>query len=467
MLELLQQPVLAYLKRCTCSAHADVVAQLQPENSATSSSSEQQESTAIASNSNTDATNSSTNSSSSSSAAQCPFAGAITTGTSNINATDDSTTATTSGSIAYSTYSRVTADGAVAMTECPLGFGSKKNRPSYTGVPRINLQALALHAGGQSDAPPAASDTTTTASDSDSATVQVQKPRLLSLKGKVYDVSSSAAFGSGGPLQCLVCAHVTHTLPRVTRSAHATTCAVIVYAACCPMVSMDTHDVVTNVGHDASRALATSDYQLTIVLYDWQSFCAIGDCSAQAGALDKPLAGITFDEHKHLEQWHLELQASFPLVALLSDSDYASLFNSANSSTNSTATTSYTTDSDSASSSADSSVERCAHERQEAAAVLHSCIDARDAAGLEICLQEHKDFVNSACPRTRLSPLHKAVETCIHCEQPTALSMLISVSVKLDIFQIFQRTIHLHTAVQQCAAMHRAAVASIMQRQML
>jgi hypothetical protein len=46
-------------------------------------------------------------------------------------------------------------------------------------------------------------DSATTASDSGSATVQKQKPRLLSVKGKVYDVSSSAAFGSGGPLQCL------------------------------------------------------------------------------------------------------------------------------------------------------------------------------------------------------------------------------------------------------------------------
>jgi hypothetical protein len=129
---------------------------------------------------------------------------------------------------------------------------------------------------------------------------------------------------------------------------------------------------------------------LTIVLYDWQSSCAINNCSAQAGALDKPLAGISFDEHKHLEQWHLELQASFPLVALLSDNDYTSLFNSANNSSNSTTTTSNTTDSDSADSSADSSVERSAHERKEAAAVLHSCIDARDASGVEICLQEHK-----------------------------------------------------------------------------
>jgi hypothetical protein len=54
-------------------------------------------------------------------------------------------------------------------------------------------------------------DNTITTSDNDSATVQVQKPRLLSVKGKVYDVSSSAAFGSGGPLQCLgmhACAHI-------------------------------------------------------------------------------------------------------------------------------------------------------------------------------------------------------------------------------------------------------------------
>jgi hypothetical protein len=127
-------------------------------------------------------------------------------------------------------------------------------------------------------------------------------------------------------------------------------------------------------------------------------FCLTNKCSAQAGALDKPLAGITFDEHKHLEQWHLELQASFPLVALLSDSDYASLFNSANSSTNSTTTASYTEDdsqtavgaNNTADGSAEWSAERSAHERKQAAAVLHRCIDARDAAGLEICLQEHK-----------------------------------------------------------------------------
>jgi hypothetical protein len=114
----------------------------------------------------------------------------------------------------------------------------------------------------------------------------------------------------------------------------------------------------------------------------------LDDCSAQAAALDKPLAGITFDEHKHLEQWHLELQASFPLVALLSDSDHSALFNSANS----------TSTADSGSQiavGADSSAERSVHERKEAAAVLHSCIDSRDAAGLEICLQEHKVSCNN------------------------------------------------------------------------
>jgi hypothetical protein len=118
---------------------------------------------------------------------------------------------------------------------------------------------------------------------------------------------------------------------------------------------------------------------------------------AQASALDRPLAGITFDEHKHLEQWHLELQASFPLVALLSDTDHNSLFDSANNNNN-IGNNAFNSDSptvvggedSSADSSTERSAERSAHERKQAAAVLHACIDARDAAGLEICLQEHK-----------------------------------------------------------------------------
>jgi hypothetical protein len=139
-----------------------LVAQLQPEGSAASSSSNEQQ-TSI-SNSNSNSNTDTTSSSSSSSAAQCPFAGATainSTATANNTATNDTTHDSSSGasSTMHSTYSRVTADGAVAMTECPLGFGSKKNTPSYTGVPRISLQALALHAGGQSDAPLVSSST--------------------------------------------------------------------------------------------------------------------------------------------------------------------------------------------------------------------------------------------------------------------------------------------------------------------
>ncbi|KAG5186297.1 hypothetical protein JKP88DRAFT_214650 [Tribonema minus] len=88
-------------------------------------------------------------------------------------------------------------------------------------------------------------------------------PRLVSVKGRIYDVTSAAAFASDKPLARIV-------------------------------------------GHEASRVLATG------VLQDED--------------LDRSLEGISFDDHRRLEKLSNEMEAAFTAVARLAAADYRAIF---------------------------------------------------------------------------------------------------------------------------------------------
>ncbi|CAN0403990.1 unnamed protein product [Ectocarpus fasciculatus] len=271
---------------------------------------------------------------------------------------------TTGASSPASATATATAAAATAIT-CPLGFGRGANDTGIPtaasfakrGLPRMPLAVLAGH------------------------------PTLVSVKGVVFDMSDDEAYNHEGAL-----------------------------AGC--------------AGHDASRVIGTSG--------GGRRGHGDGD-----GLLDAGLEGLRYEDHQRLEAFFVELARSRRAVAVLTDEDHISIFGAllvTSGDTGYTPAAAATTD------AAALAINTQTNDVKEApskalVAELHASVEQGDADSVRKVLfsrcQQHPGEevedtregahadgtateetrrkslllpVDSACPRTGMSPLLKAVE---------------------------------------------------------
>ena len=111
----------------------------------------------------------------------------------------------------------IASEPGAAPLECPLGYGRGPKAASYDHLPRMTLAALALHAGQYAENSHGSTCPGSTAvgakesdkeiadsKESDKESAKGAMPRLVCVKGKVHDVSTSAAFLPQGLLAPLV-----------------------------------------------------------------------------------------------------------------------------------------------------------------------------------------------------------------------------------------------------------------------
>ncbi|CAN0488059.1 unnamed protein product [Ectocarpus sp. 12 AP-2014] len=265
---------------------------------------------------------------------------------------------TTDSSSSATATTTAAAAAAAATITCPLGFGGGANdtgRPTAAsfakrGLPRMPLAVLAGH------------------------------PTLVSVKGIVFDVSDDEAYNHEGAL-----------------------------AGC--------------AGHDASRVIAAS------------AGGRLGNGDG-GGKLDAGLEGLRYEEHQRLEAYFVELARSRRAVAVLADEDHISIFGTP---LVASSDTGYTPAAATAASAL--SISTTTDDLMALVAELHASVEQGDAEAVRRVLSprcqqypgeevegagEDADGdsaqtgetqpksllvpVDSACPRTGMSPLLKAVE---------------------------------------------------------
>ncbi|CAM9835583.1 unnamed protein product [Ectocarpus sp. 8 AP-2014] len=268
------------------------------------------------------------------------------------------TTGASSSATATATATTAAAAAAAAAITCPLGFGRGANdtgRPTAAsfakrGLPRMPLAVLAGH------------------------------PTLVSVKGIVFNVSDDEAYNHEGAL-----------------------------AGC--------------AGHDASRVIGASAGGRR----------GYGD---GGGKLDAGLEGLRYEEHQRLEAYFVELARSRRAVAVLTDEDHISMFGTP---LVASGDTGYTPAAASAASAL--AISKKTNDVQALVTELHASVEQGDAEAVRKVLssrcQQHPGEevedagedadgdsaqtgetqprsllvpVDSACPRTGMSPLLKAVE---------------------------------------------------------
>ncbi|CAM9608041.1 unnamed protein product, partial [Phaeothamnion confervicola] len=136
-------------------------------------------------------------------------------------------------------------------------------------------------------------------------------------------------------------------------------------------------------GHDASRFLALGQGRAQRSNSDGGVGGGGGGDNA-AIPLDAGLKGLMFDSQRRLEAWFLSFWEAFPAVALLEESDQIAVFG--------TVLTAKAAAGDAAGSSNDDAA---------TAAAQTTAVEQTAMVGV---------LVNRPCPRTGMSPLHKAVE---------------------------------------------------------
>ncbi|CAM9714020.1 unnamed protein product [Ectocarpus sp. 4 AP-2014] len=273
------------------------------------------------------------------------------------HASTGASSSATSTATATTTTAAAAAAAAAAIT-CPLGFGGGADgtgRPTAasfakSGLPRMPLAVLAGH------------------------------PTLVSVKGIVFDVSGDETYNHEGAL-----------------------------AGC--------------AGHDASRVIGAS----------------AGDRLGNGdggGKLDAGLEGLRYEEHQRLEAYFVELARSRRAVAVLADEDHISIFGTPVAANGDTG---YTPAAPTAASAL--AISTKTNDAKALVAELHAYVEQGDAEAVRKVLssrfrqhpaEEVEDAgedadgdstqtgetqpksllvpVDSACPRTGMSPLLKAVE---------------------------------------------------------
>eukprot|EP00612_Vaucheria_litorea_P002507 CAMPEP_0171458186 /NCGR_PEP_ID=MMETSP0945-20130129/3966_1 /TAXON_ID=109269 /ORGANISM="Vaucheria litorea, Strain CCMP2940" /LENGTH=364 /DNA_ID=CAMNT_0011983945 /DNA_START=79 /DNA_END=1173 /DNA_ORIENTATION=- len=177
---------------------------------------------------------------------------------------------------------------------CPLGFDRKKSK-GVENLPKMTLEILKMHSSSNK-----------------------KMPNLISVKGRIYDISNHENLFASIPLYSLV-------------------------------------------GREASRVLAEGIFK--------------------EENLDQSLDGISIEAHIRLEKYFQQLEDSLDPVATLAEEDYNKVFGSVE---------------------FDNSNDSCED--------IHKHIEAKNVEGVKNILNKNPDSVNSLCPRSGLSALHKAVE---------------------------------------------------------